>query len=163
MKNFFVAGFCIFTTHASIAQETQNSNNIKPSPIIVFICEHGAARSTIAAAYFNRLAQEQGLPYHAVFRGTSPDSAVGSATQKGLIKDGFDINGWKPLPVTNQDIEKAYRVVTLDCQLPENQNALKSITQWKGIPTISQNYDIARDSIAKKVRVLVAELSLIKN
>src|SRR5438552_2704780 len=40
--------------------------------IILFVCEHGAARSTIAAAYFNKLAKEKGLNYKAIFRGINP-------------------------------------------------------------------------------------------
>lgn len=159
MKKIFAAGFCIFITFLSIGQETQISNNTKPSPTILFICEHGAARSTIAAAYFNKLAQDQGLNYRAIFRGTIADSAVGPAAQKGLIKDGFDIHGWKPLPLTKHDIENAYQVVTLDCLLSEKYDVDKPITQWKGIPSISEDYNIARDSIVKKVQALIVELS----
>jgi protein-tyrosine-phosphatase len=142
-----------------MGQEKQQNNKTKSDTTILFICEHGAARSTIAAAYFNKLAQEQGLNYRAVFRGTIPDPAVGPAAQKGLIIDGFDVNGWKPLPVTKHDIETAYQVVTLDCQLPEIYNVANP-TQWKGIPPISENYNIARDSIVKKVQALIVELSL---
>jgi arsenate reductase (thioredoxin) len=45
-------------------------------PVILFVCEHGAARSTIAAAYFNKFAQQQNLDYVAVFRGTDPDTTL---------------------------------------------------------------------------------------
>lgn len=158
MKQVFAFGFCVFITFQSIGQETQNNNKTKPDSTILFICEHGAARSTIAAAYFNKLAQEQGLNYRAVFRGIIPDSTVGPAAQKGLINDGFDVYGWKPLPVTKHDIESAYQVVTVDCQLPEKYNVAKP-TQWKGIPPISENYNIARDSIVKKVQALIVELT----
>src|SRR5215813_9354941 len=37
---------------------------------VVFVCEHGAAKSVIATAYFNKLAAERGLAYRATFRGT---------------------------------------------------------------------------------------------
>jgi arsenate reductase (thioredoxin) len=151
---------CIFIIFLSISQETQNSKNMKPSITILFICEHGAARSTIAAAWFNRLAQEQGLNYRALFRGTMPDSTISPATQKGLIKDGFDINGWKPLPVINHDLDTAYQTVTLDCLLPEKYNVANPITEWKGIPPVSKDYEIARDSILKKVQELIFELYL---
>ena len=161
MKLIFAFAFCIFITGQSIGQNMQKKNKTKSDTTILFICEHGAARSTIAAAYFNKLAKEQGLNYRAVFRGITPDSVVGPAAQKGLIKDGFDVNGWKPLPVTKHDTESAYRVVTLDCLLPEKYNVTKS-TQWTNIPSISENYNIARDSIAKKVQALIVELSLKK-
>jgi hypothetical protein len=37
-------------------------------PTVVFVCEHGAAKSVIATAYFNKLARDRGLPYRATFR-----------------------------------------------------------------------------------------------
>ena len=162
MKNIFGAVFCIFNTFLSFGQDTQKGNKTNPPTTILFICEHGAARSTIAAAYFNKLAQQQGLNYRAIYRGTNPDSALAPAAQKGLKKDGFDLHGWKPLPVTKQDIENSFQVVTLDCQLPEKDNIAKPLIQWKGIPPISDDYNVARDSIVKKVQALVVELSLKK-
>lgn len=148
MKKTFSTAFCIFLVYLSFSQDT-----------IVFVCEHGAARSTIAAAYFNKLAQQQGLNYRAVFRGNNPDSAVGTAAKKGLIADGFDVQGWKPAPADKQDFENAYRVVTLDCILPETHRPSKPVTQWKGIPSINADYNAGRDSIVKKVQALIAELS----
>jgi protein-tyrosine-phosphatase len=43
-------------------------------PEIVFVCEHGAAKSVIAAAWFNRLATERGLLERAIYRGASRDA-----------------------------------------------------------------------------------------
>jgi len=40
---------------------------------VVFVCEYGAAKTVIAAAYFNKMATEQGLAYRAITRGTAPD------------------------------------------------------------------------------------------
>ncbi|MEN3348342.1 MAG: hypothetical protein V7632_1977 [Bradyrhizobium sp.] len=36
---------------------------------VVFVCLHGVVNSQMAAAYFNKAAQERGLPYTAVSRG----------------------------------------------------------------------------------------------
>jgi arsenate reductase len=148
MKKSFSTLFFLFLAYFSFSQDT-----------VVFVCEHGAARSTIAAAYFNKLAQQQGLNYRAVFRGTNPDSALNAAAKKGLITDGFEVQGWKPAPAGKRDLENAYRVITLDCILPETQHPSKPVTQWKGIPSISADYNSGRDSIVKKVQALVAELA----
>ena len=43
---------------------------------VVFVCEHGSVKSLIASLYFNQRAQQRGLPFKAVARGTAPDSAV---------------------------------------------------------------------------------------
>jgi len=43
---------------------------------ILFLCPHNAAKSVIAAAYFNRLAQQIGLQWLADSAGTEPSEAV---------------------------------------------------------------------------------------
>ena len=51
---------------------------------VVFVCEHGAAKSIIAAAEFARLAKQSGLVVEAVSRGTVPDAEIGAKVRKGL-------------------------------------------------------------------------------
>ena len=51
---------------------------------VVFVCEHGAAKSVLAAAYFNRFAAQMGLDMQAVARGTKPDQELSPQTVKGL-------------------------------------------------------------------------------
>ena len=68
----------------------------EPAPTIVFVCEHGSAKSVIAAAHFNRLAEEKGLPYRAVSRGVQPDEAIPDGVKSGLRGDGLDVSSWKP-------------------------------------------------------------------
>jgi len=131
----------------------------KPEPKeILFVCTHGAARSPIAAAYFNRIAAERDLNFRAVFRGTQPDSVLTSGTAKGLLKDDFEISSWKPELVSENDIDKAHRIITFDCELPSNIS-LDRTEQWNGTPPISTDYDKARDIIKEKVNRLVETLS----
>lgn len=125
---------------------------------VLFVCTHGAARSPIAAAYFNKIAKEKNLNYHAVFRGTEPDKVLTKETISGLAKDDFQIDNWKPEKVSNNDIAKAHKIVTFDCSLPENDSSEKNLEQWNGTPSISKDYDKARNSIEAKVRVLAEQL-----
>lgn len=46
-------GFAVASQSTSVARTT---------PAVMFVCEHGAAKSVIATAYFNKLAAERGLP-----------------------------------------------------------------------------------------------------
>lgn len=65
---------------------------------VVFVCEHGSVKSLIATLYFNQRAQQRGLPYTAVARGTSPEPAVPAKVQQGLRAAGFDVvhlHAWK--------------------------------------------------------------------
>ena len=73
------------------------------APTVLFVCEHGAAKSVIAAAYFDKLAKDRNLDYKAVFRGVNPDAALNATAAKGLKEDGIDIAGWKPVLVEKRD------------------------------------------------------------
>jgi arsenate reductase (thioredoxin) len=141
----------------AVGQKTAEKNK-DSKKIILFVCEHGAARSTIAAAYFNKLAKEQGLYYIAVFTGTDPDTVLTPGTAKGLIKDSFDISGWTPKLVSGQDIKDAYKIVTFDCKLPTQDSVSIPAEEWNGIPAISKDYNIARNEIVEKVNQLITEL-----
>ncbi len=57
----------------------------KPEPVgtILFVCEHGSAKSVVAAAHFNRIAAARGLPFRAISRGTVPDAEMAPAAVKG--------------------------------------------------------------------------------
>lgn len=125
---------------------------------ILFVCTHGAARSPIAAAYFNKMAEERNLNYRAFFRGTEPDSLLTPETIAGLTKDGFDISDWKPEPVAENDITNAHSIITFDCKLPSTEN-IDTTAQWNGTPSISKDYDIARNAIKERVNRLIETLA----
>jgi arsenate reductase (thioredoxin) len=154
---FLIISITTFGQTTKVKKKTKTTTQT-----ILFVCEHGAARSTIAAAYFNKLAKAQHLNYQATFRGTDPDTALTIGTKKGLTQDSFDVQNWKPLLVSKEDIEKAAQIITFDCTLPTNISVTKPMTQWNGIPAISKDYVIARDAILIKVQELVTQLTKMK-
>lgn len=135
------------------AQESQPS-------IIVFVCEHGSAKSVIAAAHFNDLAEKRGLPYRAVSRGLTPDAEIQSKVKSGLSADGLDVNGWKPTAISTEEFKHAERVVTLSCELPRSKSpeGPKRI-DWTDLPAVSDGYEEARTAIVKRVDDLLKTLS----
>jgi protein-tyrosine-phosphatase len=139
------------------ASPGQNSN--EQGPTILFVCEHGAAKSVIAAAYFDKLAKERGLHYKALFRGTNPDPALSAVAEKGLKEDGLDTRGWQPKLVSQQEMKEAAQIVTLGCTLPNEETVSGKLAKWNEIPSVSQNYQAARDEIVKNVQALVDELA----
>jgi len=146
-----------FISLFSFSQTSNNNKKNSKMPVILFVCEHGAARSTVAAAYFNKLAEEQGLNYRAIFRATNPDSTLTPATITGLKEDGFKINNWTPKLVSQMDIDSASQIVTFDCNLPDSLS--KPVIQWNGIPPVSKDYKVARNQIAGKVQQFINELA----
>jgi arsenate reductase (thioredoxin) len=125
---------------------------------VVFVCEHGAAKSVIAAAYFNKLSSERGLNLSAIARGTSPDPEFSTATVAGLKADGFDVPPGRPRRLQTNDVLSAQLVVTLGAELPHHAMPARR-AEWNDTPSVSADYSAARDSIRAHVESLVNKLS----
>ena len=149
-------GLLSFDSHA---QNSRAHRAAKPPRTILFVCEHGAAKSVIAAAYFDVLAKKRGLNYKAVFRGTNPDKSLSPSAEKGLKEDGISTNGWKPELVTQKNMDEAFQIVTLGCVLPAEDAQQTKIAKWNEIPSVSDNYRTARDEIKRRVQSLVDDLA----
>ena len=150
MKNSIIIGFLI-ALHATTVLSQDNSKLKKQ---VVFVCEHGGARSTIASLYFNRMAKDRNLPYESIFRGITPDSSLSEKTKKGLTADGFDTKLLRPVMLDSSDITARTILISLDCKLAY----YRPNQEWTGIPAISKDYDEARDEIVKKLTVLINDL-----
>lgn len=127
----------------------------KGKTVIVFVCEHGGARSTIASVYFNKMARGQHLSYTSVFRAITPDSAITKETRKGLEADGFETTSLTPVVVSAKDASPNTLLISLDCTIPPSYHTYRA---WNGIPAISTDYPAARNEIIKKLNELITEL-----
>jgi arsenate reductase (thioredoxin) len=125
---------------------------------VVFVCEHGSAKSIVAAAHFNLLAEHQGLPWRAVARGIAPDSAIPEQVVRGLAADGIDVSAWRPSRVDEGELSRAARIITLACQLPQNSPRAASMN-WDDLPSISEEYEAGRTAIVTRVQSLLARLA----
>jgi protein-tyrosine-phosphatase len=123
-------------------------------PVIVFVCEHGAAKSILAATYFNHLAGEMGLKTRAVARGTNPAKEVSPQTVTGLSADGLAPSEWVPQGLTASDLQSAQWVIAF-CELPAEYHQQARIEHWKKIPAVSENYEQARDVILEHIRQML--------
>ena len=126
--------------------------------MIVFVCEHGAAKSILAAAHFNKLAGEKGLNLQAVARGTNPDQALSPQVVIGLHKDGLAPTESVPRKLSLADAESAQRVVTF-CELPVEYQDKAVIERWDGVPPVGENYEQARDAILERINKLINNLA----
>ncbi|MBI1770647.1 MAG: hypothetical protein HYR67_19940 [Bacteroidetes bacterium] len=137
----------LFFPTSSFAQEETKTT-------IVFVCEHGGARSTIASVYFNKLAEDNHLPYRSIFRGLTPDPSISKETKKGLTKDGFATKTLFPVALSEKDVANSL-LISLDCIPPSQYQTYHS---WNGVPAISENYGAARNAIVKHLNELIMEL-----
>src|SRR5436190_17724408 len=97
----------IAITVAVLFTDGQSANAPAKAPSVNFVCEHGAAKSVIATAYFNKLAAERGLPYRATFCGTSPQDDLSTRAVSGLRADGIAIPDEKPSAIASDDVARA--------------------------------------------------------
>jgi protein-tyrosine-phosphatase len=124
------------------------------NPIIIFVCEHGAAKSIIAAAYFNQLAHQKSLHFKAVARGTNPDPELSLQTIQGLSKDGLISAESIPQQLLSDDIQSVERIISF-CELPVEYREKAIVEDWNDVPPVSEDYDKARDAILEHIRDLI--------
>lgn len=122
--------------------------------VIVFVCEHGAAKSIVAAAYFNKYAMGRGLELRAIARGTNPDNELSAHAVAGLREDGLTPSEVIPQKLSLEDLESAQRIVSF-CELPEEYQQKAIVEKWDNIPPISENYEKARDAMLEQLNELL--------
>lgn len=124
---------------------------------IVFVCEHGAAKSIIAAAYFNKLASEEKLDVRAIARGTNPDPELSPNTVAGLCADGLSPAETVPQKLSLVEARSARHIVTF-CELPGEHRSKVPVEQWNDIPPVSENYAATRDAILSRLGTIMEEM-----
>src|SRR5436853_5257232 len=97
---------------------------------VVFVCEHGAAKSVVAAAHFNRLARERGLSFHAVAKAAEPQEDVAPSAVRGLAAEGLEALPKKPERVTSAELSHASRVVSFGCDLSSAAPKGIAVESW---------------------------------
>ena len=126
---------------------------------VLFVCLHGAAKSVLAAADFERLARERGLDTRAAFAGTEPDPEIAPKVVQALLADGVDLRGRRPRRVTREDVERAARVVTFGCDLGDAAAPGARIERWDDVPAVSDDFGKARAAIDARLARLLDELA----
>src|SRR5215470_19120209 len=74
------------------------------TPVVIFVCEHGAAKSILSAALFNKLARERRLNFRAIARGTNPDPDISPKVAAGLRADGLASGESGPRKISKADL-----------------------------------------------------------
>src|SRR5688572_28891701 len=133
-------------------------NSMAQNKKIVFVCEHGAAKSVIATAYFNKLAQERNLDYEAVCRGTSPDSIVSPSVKEGLTRDELFDDTVTPTKLTINDTTNTERII-LFIKLPDDFKTSIKTEDWSNLKDVDGDYQHRRDAITKSINLLLDTLS----
>jgi hypothetical protein len=124
---------------------------------VLFVCQHGAAKSVLAAAYFQRMADGRGLPVRASFAGTEPDPEIAPRVVKELLADGIDLRARRPRQVTRDDVARAWRVVSFNCDLSGLAGPGREMERWDDVPPVSDDFIRARAAIVARLARLLEE------
>jgi len=155
----FLATVLIFNACTNLQE--QNTKQMKKvenqQPTVLFVCEHGSAKSVVAAAHFNKLARERNLNVRAISRGTNPDEEMPLKITQGLETEGLTAGEPKPKMLSKDDVAGASRVVTF-CDLPAGFDKLAPVEQWNDVPPISEDYNKSRDAMVTHINSLLDEL-----
>jgi protein-tyrosine-phosphatase len=139
---------------AAAAGDPQGGNG---KTTVVFVCLHGSVKSQMAAAHFNRIASERGLPFTAVSRGIEVDTSIPTRIRDGLNLDGLAPTDDIPIGLTADEAGRATKVVAFD-RVPEERRGTSEVTYWSDVPPATKDYAAARDVIVRHIDTLVPTL-----
>ena len=146
------------TFNQSVSGRKQgDGKKAEQTPVIVFVCEHGAAKSVLAAAHFNKLAEEEHLNLRAIARGTNPDLEIAPKAAEGLRADGLAPGEAAPTKISKADLVGAKRIITF-CQLPDDYAGGVRVENWDDLPPMGEDYNKFRDGLVERLRVLLEVL-----
>ena len=139
--------------HPAPAQGSDVNNST-----IVFVCLHGSVKSQVAAAHFNKVARERGLPYTAISRGIQIDNSIPAGIRDGLSRDGLAPTDEVPHQLTTAEASRATRVVAFDA-VPDEKKGTSDVTYWSDVPPATKDYTAARTAITRHIDELVSTLA----
>jgi protein-tyrosine-phosphatase len=129
-----------------------------PAPVLL-VCEHGSVKSLMAASMFNQAAAERGLPFRALSRGVTPDEQVPAKIAEALGREGFDVQSFKPVRVSSDDLDNASRVVAISIDPSTFASGAKvPVEHWDDVPAASVDYAAAHAALQRHVEQLLEEL-----
>jgi arsenate reductase (thioredoxin) len=138
-------------------QEQDAGKQSEQSPVIIFVCEHGAAKSILSAAIFNKIARERRMNLRAIARGTNPDPEISQKVAAGLLADGLASSESAPKKISKADLAGARRVITF-CALPDDYPGSIQVENWDSFLPAIEDYGKARDKLAERIGRLLEEL-----
>jgi len=122
---------------------------------VLFVCLHGAAKSVLAAADFERMAKARGLRVAAEAAGTEPDADIAPPVMAALRSEGVNLAGQKPRLVTREMAAGATRVIAFGCSLGAAAPEDGRLEQWEDVPNVSAGLPAARAAIREHIERLL--------
>jgi hypothetical protein len=124
---------------------------------VLFICEHGYAKSLVAALHLERMALARRLNLSALSRGLDPGASVPPSLRDGLAADGFTVEGFIPTRASRAEIERAGYIVLFGVTTDLGAHTAH-ILHWNDISPLTVDYERARGEIVARCVSLLDRL-----
>jgi arsenate reductase len=125
---------------------------------VLFVCLHGSAKSQMAAAHFNRMARDRGLPHTAISRAIEPDKDIPSSIRAGLAGEGLEPVSEVPASLTADEASRAMKVFAFN-EVPLDRKGTAIVTLWSDVSPATEDYNRARDAIVRHVEAVLSDLA----
>lgn len=160
LKTIFEFQFkCFILTFSFISFSACQS--IKPphnKPEVLFICQFGTVKSSIAREIFNTKAKAARISTKSFSRGITPDPSHSSDNLRNNLKRDNIMVETQPLTKLSQaDLDSA-KIVVIFNTLPDNFKAVNA-RDWSDMPSANNEYDKSITFLNDKIDKLITEVS----
>ena len=131
------------------------------APEVVFVCEHGSAKSLVAASLFNQMAQERGLAVRAIARAGSAqtaDKSVPATIVRTMAQDGFQVASFKPEAIRSEEAAHARQVVVIAYEGPVDAASGAAVERWNDVAAVGAEYAKAKSALKSHIEQLFVKL-----
>lgn len=125
---------------------------------VLFLCPHNAAKSVLAAAYFQQQAEDQDLDYIVDTAGTEPSEQVSQAVAEALKSEGMNVDTHLPRLLNDGDLLSADYIFSMGCDLSELNTGNAKVEYWNDVPATSEDMIGAQNAIRAHVETLIKQL-----
>ena len=140
----------------------RTQGNLKEdSCLILYLCNHNAGRSQMAAAFTAHLGQDR---VSVMSAGSTPASEVNTVAVQAMEELGIDLSGAFPKPVTDEVVHAADVVVTMGCGEACPVYPGKRYLDWEVADPAGEPMEVVRairDDICCRVEDLLTELGVL--
>ena len=130
---------------------------------VVFVCQHGAAKSVLAAHELERLARERGLDVHASALGVEPDEIVAPGVLAARPDLEGELRAFRPVAATAEALAAAGHIVLIGIEpsavpLPV-RDGRSAVERWDDVPAVSDDPEAACLAIDRRLEALLDALA----
>jgi arsenate reductase (thioredoxin) len=127
--------------------------------LVLFVCRHGAAKSVLASAELERIAEASGIDIKARAGGVEPDNEMAPAVLALLPDKASPIGAERPRRVTADDIQASWLTVTFNLEASALPARPRRTLAWNDVPSVSERPADARDVIDRHILELLESLT----